>query len=154
MDDTDLTPIDPAYKTILRIQAAIASLVALVVATVPSLAIEGWWKYAAVPALLIVGVLMIRLPHRRWVSRGYSLAEERLRTVKGVLFHSDTVVPFGRVQHIDVDQGPLERAFGLATLTVHTAGSHNASVHVPGLRHETAVEIRETIRVAIRRDTQ
>ena len=154
MDETDLTPIDPAYKTILRIQASIASLIVLLVATLPSIGIEGWWKYAGLPALLIVGFLMIRLPHRRWVSRGYSLAEERLRTVKGVLFRSDTVVPFGRVQHIDVDQGPLERAFGLATLTVHTAGSHNASVHVPGLRHEVAVEIRETIRSAIRRNTQ
>ena len=63
-------------------------------------------------------------------------------------------MPFGRVQHIDVDQGPLERAFHLATLTVHTAGSHNASVSLPGLAHEDAVAMREEIRAAIRRDTR
>lgn len=154
MDESDLIPIDPAYRTVLRIQALIACIPVAVLATVPTIAIDGWWKYAAIPALLVMAFLLIRLPHRRWISRGYSLAEERLRSVKGLLFRSDTVVPFGRVQHIDVDQGPLERAFGLATLTVHTAGSHNASVHVPGLRHETAVEICETIRAAIRRDTQ
>ena len=153
-NEEELTPVDPAYRTVLRIQAALAAIPITIFAIVPSIGIDGWWMYAGLPALLLIAYLVIRLPHRRWSSRGYSLAEERLRTVKGVLFHSDTVVPFGRVQHLDVDQGPLERAFGLATLTVHTAGSHNASVHVPGLRHETAVEIRETIRAAIRRKTQ
>ena len=44
--------------------------------------------------------------------------------------------------------------FGLATLTVHTAGSHNASVSLPGLAHETALAMREDIRAAIRRDTR
>jgi hypothetical protein len=37
---------------------------------------------------------------------------------------------------------------------VHTAGSHNASVQLPGLKHEDALAMRETIRAAIRRDTQ
>jgi membrane protein YdbS with pleckstrin-like domain len=91
---------------------------------------------------------------RRYAARGYSLEGERLRVVRGILFRSDTVVPFGRVQHIDVDQGPLERAFGLATLTVHTAGTHNASVSLPGLAQADAGAIREDIRAAIRRDTQ
>ena len=81
------------------------------------------------------------------------MADERLRVVRGLLFHSDTVVPFGRVQHIDVDQGPLERAYEIATLTVHTAGSHNASVHLPGLKHADALAMRDAIRAAIRRDT-
>ncbi len=81
------------------------------------------------------------------------MADERLRVVRGLLFHSDTVVPFGRVQHIDVDQGPLERAYDIATLTVHTAGSHNASVHLPGLKHGDALAMRDAIRAAIRRDT-
>ena len=97
---------------------------------------------------------LVRVPLRRYNARGYSLAEERLRVVRGVFFRADTVVPFGRVQHIDVGQGPLERAYGLATLTVHTAGTHNASVSLPGLRHADATAMREDIRAAIRRDTR
>lgn len=107
-----------------------------------------------VPVLLAAAFLIIRVPLRRYQARGYRLAEERLQVVRGVIFRSDTVVPFGRVQHIDVHQGPIERHYGIATLTVHTAGTHNASVHLPGLGHEDALAMREEIRAAIRRDTQ
>jgi membrane protein YdbS with pleckstrin-like domain len=56
------------------------------------------------------------------------------------------VVPLGRIQHIDVDQGPIMRSHDLATLTVHTAGNHNSSVALPGLRHDDAIAMRESIR--------
>ena len=155
MDDTaDLTQLDPRYKTMMRLLAGITAVFLLAGASAAELAIPGWTGIVWAPALLVVLYLVVWLPMRRFAARGYSLAEERLRVVRGVLFRSDTVVPFGRVQHIDVDQGPLERAFHLATLTVHTAGSHNASVSLPGLAHEDAIAMREKIRAAIRRDTQ
>ena len=150
----NLTQLDPRYKTMMRTVAAIVAFALFIAATIAELAIDGWTGVVWVPAALVIAYLVIYLPMRRYATRGYSLAEERLRVVRGVLFHSDTVVPFGRVQHIDVNQGPLERGFGLATLTVHTAGSHNASVSLPGLAHEDALAMREDIRAAIRRDTQ
>ncbi len=155
MDDPDhLTPLDPAYRSMLRVQFAILAFVLLAAATVAEIAIPGWTGAVWLPVLLLATWLLIRLPMRRYAARGYSLAGERLRVVRGILFRSDTVVPFGRVQHIDVNQGPLERAFRLATLTVHTAGSHNASVSLPGLAHRDALAMREDIRAAIRRNTQ
>jgi membrane protein YdbS with pleckstrin-like domain len=155
MDQSDdLTPLDPAYKSLLRVQLAIAALVLLVAATIAEIAIPGWTGAVWIPALAVIAYALIRVPLRRYNARGYSLAGERLRVVHGVFFRADTVVPFGRVQHIDVGQGPLERAFGLATLTVHTAGTHNASVSLPGLKHADATAMREDIRAAIRRDTR
>jgi uncharacterized protein len=155
MDQSDdLTPLDPAYKSLLRVQLAIAALVLLVAATIAEIAIPGWTGAVSIPALAVIAYALIRVPLRRYNARGYSLAGERLRVVRGVFFRADTVVPFGRVQHIDVGQGPLERAFGLATLTVHTAGTHNASVSLPGLKHADATAMREDIRAAIRRDTR
>lgn len=150
----DLTPLDPAYKSMVRLQLSIAALVLLIAATIAEVAIPGWTGAVWVPALLVVAYALIRVPLRRYHARGYSLAKERLRVVRGVIFRADTVVPFGRVQHIDVGQGPLERMFGLATLTVHTAGTHNASVSLPGLRQADATAMREEIRAAIRRDTR
>ncbi|HXG81541.1 MAG TPA: PH domain-containing protein, partial [Sphingomicrobium sp.] len=70
------------------------------------------------------------------------------------LFHIDTVVPFVRVQHIDVTRGPLDKMFGTATLVVHTAGTHNSIVTLPGLSPERAAEIREAIRSEIRADIE
>jgi membrane protein YdbS with pleckstrin-like domain len=105
------------------------------------------------PVLLIAPALVIRVPTRRYNARGYQISADRLRVVRGLLWRSDTVVPFGRVQHIDVDQGPLERFFGIATMTLHTAGNHNASIALPGLGEELAREMREEIRAHIRRES-
>lgn len=154
MDETALTPLDPAYARMLRVQFSIVALVLLVGATIAEIAIPGYTGFVWVPVGLFAAWLLVRVPMRRYAARGYSVEEERLRVVRGILFRSDTVVPFGRVQHIDVNQGPLERAFDLATLTVHTAGTHNASVSLPGLAREDAMAMREDIRAAIRRDTQ
>ncbi|MEE4288046.1 MAG: PH domain-containing protein [Erythrobacter sp.] len=160
-DDDSLTRLDPRYKTALRISTAITAapfvIGAVIGENVLASAGEGAWP---VPFGVIIGIvvfvalaLIIRIPGRRWQARGYNMSADRLRVVRGILWHSDTVVPFGRVQHIDVDQGPIERALGIATLTLHTAGSHNASVTLPGLAHEDAREMREEIRQRIRRDS-
>ena len=156
-DDNELTKVDPAYITALRINAVLTSIPFIIGAIVLESAFA---DESPVPFGVIIGlvvflalVLVIRYPSRRWQARGYNMSEDRLRVVRGVLWHSDTVVPFGRVQHIDVDQGPIERALGIATLTLHTAGNHNASVLLPGLKHERATEMRETIRERIKRDT-
>ena len=106
-----------------------------------------------VPILLVALWLVVRAPLRRYHARGYQLGPDRLRVVRGLMFHSDTVVPFGRVQHIDVHQGPIERGYGLATLVLHTAGTHNASVKLPGVAHADALAMREEIRAHIKRET-
>ena len=94
---------------------------------------------------------MLVLPPRRFARWGYRLDGELLRIVRGRVFHHDTAVPLGRVQHVDVDQGPLARRYGLAMLTVHTAGNHNASVSLPGLRRDDALAMREAIGARIKR---
>jgi hypothetical protein len=62
------------------------------------------------------------------------------------------VVPFGRVQHIDVVQGPLQRRFGVGSLVLHTAGTRSAAVLLPGLAAAEAERMRDHIRGKIRED--
>ncbi|MWV28702.1 PH domain-containing protein [Erythrobacter sp. GH3-10] len=114
---------------------------------------EPWtWAPMAVPAIFAVLFIGL-LPIKRFRSRGFHMSDDRVRVVKGVMFHADTVVPFSRVQHLDVEQGPLERAFGIARLILHTAGTHNASVTLPGLAHADAVAMREEIRAHVKRES-
>lgn len=156
-DDAELTKLHPNFAHALRVRTTLTAIPFLIGALVleaivrenallPSGVIAG-------PVLLIALALIIRVPARRYSARGYQISADRLRVVRGLLFRSDTVVPFGRVQHIDVDQGPLDRFFGIATLTLHTAGNHNASVALPGLGEELARDMREAIRAHIRRET-
>ena len=85
-------------------------------------------------------------PDRIYRPLGYAIDGRLLPTVRGWLFHTDTVVPFVRVQHIDVTRGPVDKMFGTATLVVHTAGTHNSIVTLPGLAPERAAPIRDIIR--------
>lgn len=154
MDESDaLTPLHPNHVKAMRVATLLAAIPFVFGALV--LEVAGFLPTGVfiVPVLLAAALIVIRAPMRRYMARGYVMGEDRLRVVRGLWFRSDTVVPFGRVQHIDVHQGPLERAYGLATLTLHTAGSHNASVSLPGLADADARAMRETIRAQIRRDT-
>jgi membrane protein YdbS with pleckstrin-like domain len=148
-----LTPLHPNYVKAVRLGTAIFAILLLLGALVRESAGLLFRGAFLVPALLIALYAVIRVPLRRYHARGYQLGEDRLRVVRGLIFRSDTVVPFGRVQHSDVHQGPIERGYGLATLVLHTAGNHNASVALPGLGHDDALAMRETIRAHVKRDT-
>lgn len=153
-DDGDaLTPLHPNYVKVVRLATLAGALPFVIVALVLEFAGELPHGAALVPVLLAASWLIVRVPLRRYQARGYQLGADRLRVVRGLLFRKDTVVPFGRVQHIDVLQGPIERGYGLATLVLHTAGTHNASVALPGLSHADAVAMREDIRAHVKRET-
>lgn len=156
-DDAELTKLHPNYKLLMRIGAIIGAIVIAVAGIVLDLVArtEAGFPFGVIqfPAFAIALFIALRVPLARYNARGYQMGGDRLRVVRGVLFHSDTIVPFSRVQHIDVDQSPIERALGIATMTLHTAGSHNASVKLPGLGHDLAVEMRETIRQHIKRES-
>ena len=152
-----LRKLHPNYKLLMRFAALFAAFVIVIAALVAEAALSDNTQlpFGLVfgPAFLLAAFVAIRVPMSRYNARGYQISRDRLRVVRGVMFRSDTIVPFGRVQHIDVDQGPVERALGIATLTLHTAGNHNSSVHLPGLGHGLAVEMREAIRAHIKRET-
>ncbi len=150
MDDADLLPLDPAYRSVLRLTGFIWSAVFLIAAIPAEVAVPGLSGLFLIPAGLIALWLLVVAPARRFSRWRYALGPDLLRVVHGWLLRADTVVPLGRVQHIDVHQGPLMRQWDLATLTVHTAGTHGASVSVPGLRHADALAMRETIRERIK----
>ena len=88
-------------------------------------------------------VVIISLPSRGVSRWGYKIGEGQVRVARGWLFRTDTSVPFVRVQHIDVGQGPGERWFGLSHLIVHTSGTHNGTVTLPGLPADLAAAMRE-----------
>ena len=151
-DDQALTELHPNYKSALRVEATLTSIPFIIGAFVLEAQAILPTAMIMVPVVLIALAFIIRLPARRFAARGYAMSTDRLRVVRGILFRHDTVVPFGRVQHIDVNQGPLERFFGISTMTLHTAGSHNASVRLPGLGEELARDMREEIRSHIKRE--
>ena len=151
----DLQPVEPSYRNALRLQAAIFWVPVFLVALVVDRLVLAEMAFGGLlPALIgAIGLSgMTVAPDRIYRRLGYAIDGRLLRTVRGWLFHTDTVVPFVRVQHIDVTRGPVDKLFGTATLVVHTAGTHNSVVVLPGLSPERAAEIRDAIRGEIRAD--
>ncbi|RRQ52701.1 PH domain-containing protein [Sphingorhabdus wooponensis] len=148
----ELTPLDPAFITTSRIATALGLLPFVIGAGVLEFAQLLPPGSFLVPILLVYAFVVFTVPARKYRHWGYDMGTDRLRVVRGYMFYRDTIVPFARIQHIDVDQGPIDRRYGLATLTVHTAGNHNSTVALPGLAHPDALAMRETIRAAIRQE--
>ncbi|NOT29820.1 MAG: PH domain-containing protein [Planctomycetes bacterium] len=82
-------------------------------------------------------------PPLKYTRSTWRLTSFGLEIRRGVWFRHWISVPRARVQHTDVERGPLARRFGLATLVVHTAGQQDSEVRLEGLAHETALAIRD-----------
>lgn len=80
--------------------------------------------------------------HRRTL---WKLDEHGFALQRGRWWQTESRVPTSRVQHLDLKRGPLERAFQLATLVIHTAGTRMAAVSVSGLDGEDAERLRDRL---------
>lgn len=154
---TDLQPVEPAYRNALRARAVIFWMPVFIGALILDRAVLADTPVGGIfPAFAgVIGLSGILVaPDRVYRRLAYAIDGRLLRTVRGWLFHTDTVVPFVRVQHIDVTRGPFDKLFGTATLVVHTAGTHNSIITLPGLSPSRAADIRESIRGEIRADAE
>jgi membrane protein YdbS with pleckstrin-like domain len=148
-------PVEPGYKTVLRARMLALWGPLTIGAFVLERSIVLPWPgalFGIVVFLAIVAVIVA--PQRIYARLGYRVGDRLLQVVHGWAFHTDTVVPFVRVQHLDVTRGPLDKMFGTASLIIHTAGTHNSIVTVPGLAPDRAAEIRDLIRQHVRTDFQ
>ncbi|MEL7535011.1 MAG: PH domain-containing protein, partial [Bacteroidota bacterium] len=94
--------------------------------------------------ILLTGFIFLAFA-KGYHRKAYSLRAHDLSYRSGWLWHKITTVPFSRVQHVEVDQGPIERAVGLSTLKVFTAGGSSSDLSVPGLSPERAKEMKTFI---------
>lgn len=151
-----LTPLHPPQKLLIRLNIGIWAVIFIVAATAAEFAIRNELPLAAGsiigPVTALALFLFAMLPGRLYRRWGYEMGDEQLRVLRGFMWRTDTIVPFNRIQHIDVAQGPLQRVFGLSTLIVHTAGTHNSIVTLPGLSTPDAEAMRDTIKGHIRQD--
>ncbi|MVA75235.1 PH domain-containing protein [Auraticoccus sp. F435] len=138
--------ISPRWRSYELVGTAVACLL---LSTVPAVLVgvlaDLWWLSAAIwgffALLLLADVLLVR---RRWRNWGYAELDDDLYITRGVMFRRLTVVPYGRMQVVDVTSGPFERAFGLATVKLVTA-SASTDATIPGLPPDEAARLRDQL---------
>jgi membrane protein YdbS with pleckstrin-like domain len=120
-----------------RIEVAAVTLVAAIGVAVAGFAI-------VIPGVLVLGGLLAWLQQRRFAAWGYAEREDDLLVKRGVMFTRLSVIPYGRMQYIDVTAGPLERSLGLATVKMHTAAAAS-DARIPGLERAEAERLRDRL---------
>lgn len=140
--DQPWRPIDPSYRSVLRISTLLSGLLPL----------------AGAGALLLLGPEHLQLPLKIllacigitllvllfiWIPRRVKHTEYLLRELDvhkrtGCWWHATTSAGNNRIQHIEVTQGPLERLYGLSKLVLYTAGGGQSDIRIPGLPTATA----------------
>lgn len=103
-----------------------------------------WPGWAVVAVVAVVGVLRLVLAARRVRAIGWVLREDDLVVRRGILFSRLVAVPYGRMQLIDVNRGPVARLLGLAELRLVTAAA-SSDVTLPGLPEREAAELRDAL---------
>jgi membrane protein YdbS with pleckstrin-like domain len=148
-DTFDWRRLAPAAATVRAIAGAIAGTI---LATIASAAVLTAIKTTlflglttAVCGALSGGVLGAWVGYQRWRRTEWRLDAIGLHVRRGLIWRVEVLVPRSRVQHLDVERGPLERQFNLATFVVHTAGTQTAALRLSGLLDPDAVALRDAL---------
>lgn len=100
---------------------------------------------AVAVGILVFGIGVVHLVYRYRFWR-FEVRDEDLYIQRGVITQVRTLVPYVRVQHVDSRRSPTDRALGLASVVVYTAGSRGADVTIPGLTPDRATELQNRLR--------
>ena len=139
-------PLHPRAPTLWLAQSVFGLAIPALLAAAGALVAGRWGLAAAVPGLAVALVVASwaygRAFFRRFRCR---LLPDGLLIERGVWWRSETFVPRARIQHTDVEEGPLQRNLGMATLEVYTAGTHVSRLAVHGLARDAALRLRDRL---------
>lgn len=137
----------PVSETLIRVRylagiPGYAIGVLLAAGAIVAAVLTGWWWLALpAPLLLVIVAQGLLLTPRRVRAIGYRVGEDDLTVAEGILFRTVETIPFGRVQSVQIDEGPIARRHGLTALSVSTAAD-GGGVTLPGLPREEAERLR------------
>jgi hypothetical protein len=126
-------------------QVAVAGPVLAVVAGVAAgIAVGAGMGVAAAAGVAVAAGIVLWVERRRYRAWAYREREDDLIVSRGVLVRRVSVVPYGRMQYVEITAGPFERAFRLATVQLHTAAAAS-DARIPGLERDEAARLRDRL---------
>lgn len=152
----DLQPIERSYWKVLQLEWLITSVIllaggGLLIFFIKSLH-KNWVFALAAGAWLLIIVCRYWLMRESFNRTAYAMREKDVLYRTGYIIRSLHICAFNRIQHCSIHAGPLERQWGLASISLFTSGS--ADLKIPGLTEATAANIREFIMQKIKSDEQ
>ncbi|WP_045257593.1 PH domain-containing protein [Microbacterium hydrocarbonoxydans] len=136
--------ISPRYVVSQFVQNLIFIAVVAIAALVVYFAFEQTWVLIPAGVIIVLTLATLIILPRQARAIGYMLRDDDIVFRKGILWQRMIAVPYGRMQLVDITQGPLDRAFGVSQLKMVTAAA-TTGVQIPGLTQEAAEALRDTL---------
>ncbi|AJE66671.1 PH domain-containing protein [Corynebacterium glutamicum] len=143
-----MNPVSPKLTTARYLTRIPWLLISAIVFGVLGVFVSSWF-YAGVIVVAVILIWQLWLIPQQVKRLGWLETSDELLITKGKLWHTFTVVPYGRIQFVDVTAGPLERAFGMKQVQLHTASASSDST-IQGLPAAEADALRERLAVKAR----
>jgi membrane protein YdbS with pleckstrin-like domain len=94
---------------------------------------------------LLFFIVFILFTKSAFKVKSFGIRQHDILYKSGLIFRTTTIIPFNRVQHVEIKTGPIDRSFGLASLKIYTAGGSQSDLNIPGLNPEMAQKVKELI---------
>jgi len=138
-------PVSPRLATARRITLLLIYIVVIAGGVILWLSpLELAWSIAYAVVALVALVWTWWLIGRRVASFGYAERDNDLLVVSGLILRRLVIVPYGRMQMVDLRAGPIDRWLGIATVQLHTAAA-TTDAAIPGLRPDEAASLRDRL---------
>lgn len=137
------------HKSVQTITALLFSLILMVIGICITsfggyvFVVLAWMLTFTTPVLLFAVLFMlIRFSFK---VKGYAVRSKDIAYKSGLIFRVQTLVPYNRIQHCELVQGPVEKMFDLCHIQIYTAGGDDSELRIPGLQHQTGEALRDQL---------
>lgn len=143
-DTTAWRRVSPKYVVVVIVGSLISGVIAATIAVFAWLVLQWWWAWMALVLIVVIALIQLIIAPRRARAIGYILRDDDLLIRRGIMFQRFVAVPYGRMQLLDIERGPVDRMLGLAELRFVTAAA-SSRVSIPGLVESDAAWLRDRL---------
>jgi membrane protein YdbS with pleckstrin-like domain len=136
--------VSPRLATARRLTGCVPLLLGLVASIVLTIVTSWYLLLIAAAVFVIAAGWLWWIVGRQVRALGYAERDDDLLVRRGIMWRSIVVVPYGRLQYVDVQAGPVDRIFGIARVQLHTASAGTDAV-IPGLPPQEAARVRDRL---------
>ena len=142
-DDVEWTPASRRLIPARLIAIGVVIVPVLILSAVCAVLVAPWWWWVTA-GIAVLAAWATWITVRVVLAHGWAERDDDLLVKRGRMWRSVTVVPYGRMQYVEVTAGPLARAFGIATVQLHTA-SPGTDASLAGVPSDQAARLRDRL---------
>ncbi len=149
ISNADFKPLNNKYHSVIMIRSGVLTIIALVLMVLAYYFVDipeiNPYKLYISALVIFIFVIQLVVSYFGFYKKKYLIREMDILYKTGLFWQEETSIAYVRIQHSEVVQGPIDRMFGLAKLTLYTAGGSSSDLSIPGLSHGNATKLKDFI---------